>query len=188
MIGAPTFIARSMTLQIFSAYASDSEPPKTVKSWLKTKTEPAVDRPVAGDDAVAEDRCSSRPKSVVAMRDERVELDERPGIEQQVEPLARRQLAARVLLLDPRRLRRRAATRRASASVGRAARRWSTPARPPIGCLCARTAAIDIRRRRTRIVRTDAHPDVSAYPQNSVNNSRCVWITWVPANRPAGVA
>ena len=38
MIGAPTFIARSMTLQIFSACASDSEPPKTVKSWLKTKT------------------------------------------------------------------------------------------------------------------------------------------------------
>ena len=38
MIGAPTFIARSMTLQIFSAYASDNEPPKTVKSWLKTKT------------------------------------------------------------------------------------------------------------------------------------------------------
>ncbi len=38
MIGAPTFIARSMTLQIFSAYASDSEPPNTVKSWLKTNT------------------------------------------------------------------------------------------------------------------------------------------------------
>ena len=38
MIGAPTFIARSMTLQIFSAYASDNEPPNTVKSWLKTKT------------------------------------------------------------------------------------------------------------------------------------------------------
>ena len=55
MIGAPTFIARSMTLQIFSAYASDSDPPKTVKSWLKTKTEPAVDRAVAGDDAVAEE-------------------------------------------------------------------------------------------------------------------------------------
>jgi hypothetical protein len=27
-----------MTLQIFSACASESEPPKTVKSWLKTKT------------------------------------------------------------------------------------------------------------------------------------------------------
>src|SRR3954454_9862429 len=38
MIGAPTFIARSITLQIFAAYASESEPPKTVKSWLKTNT------------------------------------------------------------------------------------------------------------------------------------------------------
>ena len=34
MIGAPFSIARSMTLQIFSACASDREPPKTVKSWL----------------------------------------------------------------------------------------------------------------------------------------------------------
>ena len=34
--GAPTFAARSMTLHIFSAITSPSEPPKTVKSWLKT--------------------------------------------------------------------------------------------------------------------------------------------------------
>jgi hypothetical protein len=32
MIGAPTFIAWSMISQIFSACASDSAPPKTVKS------------------------------------------------------------------------------------------------------------------------------------------------------------
>ena len=36
--GAPTFIAWSITLQIFSAWASLSAPPKTVKSWLKTNT------------------------------------------------------------------------------------------------------------------------------------------------------
>ncbi len=36
--GAPTFMAWSMILQIFSAWASESEPPKTVKSWLKTNT------------------------------------------------------------------------------------------------------------------------------------------------------
>ncbi len=36
--GAPLLMARSMILQIFSAWASDSEPPNTVKSWLKTKT------------------------------------------------------------------------------------------------------------------------------------------------------
>lgn len=36
--GAPTFIAMSMILQIFCACRSDSEPPKTVKSWLNTNT------------------------------------------------------------------------------------------------------------------------------------------------------
>jgi hypothetical protein len=36
--GQPTFIAWSMTLQIFSAWASDSAPPNTVKSCEKTKT------------------------------------------------------------------------------------------------------------------------------------------------------
>jgi hypothetical protein len=34
--GAPTFIAMSMTLQIFCACRSDSEPPNTVKSCAKT--------------------------------------------------------------------------------------------------------------------------------------------------------
>src|SRR5438445_252614 len=37
MIGTPVFIARSITLQILRAYASEREPPKTVKSWANTK-------------------------------------------------------------------------------------------------------------------------------------------------------
>ncbi len=36
--GAPTFIARSMILQTFSANAPERLPPKTVKSWEKTNT------------------------------------------------------------------------------------------------------------------------------------------------------
>src|SRR5512140_106006 len=36
--GAPAFIARSITLQTFAAFVSESEPPKTVKSCAKTKT------------------------------------------------------------------------------------------------------------------------------------------------------
>ncbi len=36
--GQPNFAARSITLQIFSANTSLNEPPKTVKSWEKTKT------------------------------------------------------------------------------------------------------------------------------------------------------
>ena len=37
MIGAPTFMAVFMTLQIFSAWESDSDPPNDVKSWANTK-------------------------------------------------------------------------------------------------------------------------------------------------------
>src|SRR5213078_2134119 len=36
MTGVPVFSARSITLQILRAYASEREPPKTVKSWAKT--------------------------------------------------------------------------------------------------------------------------------------------------------
>ena len=36
--GQPVFIARSMTLTIFSPNTSPSEPPNTVKSWAKTQT------------------------------------------------------------------------------------------------------------------------------------------------------
>ena len=38
MMGTPVFMARSMILQIFRAYASESEPPNTVKSWANTNT------------------------------------------------------------------------------------------------------------------------------------------------------
>ena len=38
MIGQPICMAISMTLQILAACCSPREPPKTVKSWLKTKT------------------------------------------------------------------------------------------------------------------------------------------------------
>src|SRR5438876_5665126 len=52
--GTPVFIARSMILQIFRAYVSESEPPKTVKSCAKTNTgrpwmRPEPDDPVARD-------------------------------------------------------------------------------------------------------------------------------------------
>ena len=36
--GQPILAARSMILHIFSPITSPSEPPKTVKSWLKTQT------------------------------------------------------------------------------------------------------------------------------------------------------
>ena len=33
--GAPIFMARSITLQIFRAFVSERLPPNTVKSWAK---------------------------------------------------------------------------------------------------------------------------------------------------------
>ena len=58
---------------------------------------PAVDEPVAGDDAVARDDLVGHPEVEAAVRDELVELLERARIEQQIDPLARRQLAGLVL-------------------------------------------------------------------------------------------
>ena len=56
---------------------------------------------MAGDDAVAEDVLLVEPELGRPMGDERVELDERAGIEQEVESLARGQLAPGVLSFDP---------------------------------------------------------------------------------------
>ena len=45
MTGAPDRTARSITLQIFSAWVSERDPPKTVKSWEKTYTSRPLIRP-----------------------------------------------------------------------------------------------------------------------------------------------
>jgi hypothetical protein len=88
-----------MTLHIFSAMTSPSEPPTTVKSWLKTHT-PTVDRAVAGHDGVAPRAVLLHVEVVRAVAHERVELLERAGVEQLLDPLARGVFALRVLLLD----------------------------------------------------------------------------------------
>src|SRR5690606_1576039 len=62
--------------------------------------EAALDRAVAGDDAVAEDLLLLEAEARGAVRDEAVQLDEAALVEQEVEPLARGELAARVLRLD----------------------------------------------------------------------------------------
>ena len=93
----------SMILQIFWAWRSDSEPPKTVKSWRKHEDQPAVDRARSGDDAVARDLLRLHAEIDAIMLDVHVELLERMRIEQDVQPLARRQPALLVLRLDTRR-------------------------------------------------------------------------------------
>src|SRR3954451_2193350 len=96
-IGAPTFIARSMSLQIFVAYASDSEPPKTVKSWLKTKIGrwSIVPCPVTTPSPRIASASPSVPRAVT-----KASIDERVRVQQEVDPLARRQLPARMLRVD----------------------------------------------------------------------------------------
>jgi len=56
---------------------------------------------MAGDHAVAEDVLLVEPEFRRAMRDESIQLNERSRIEQEIESFARRQLAPRVLALDP---------------------------------------------------------------------------------------
>ena len=66
--GQPIFAARSITLQIFSAITSPSEPPNTVKSWLNTHTRrpSIVPWPVTTASPYGRLRCMS--KSVVRWR------------------------------------------------------------------------------------------------------------------------
>src|SRR5712664_531456 len=68
MTGAPARIARSMILQIFSALVSESEPPKTVKSWAKTYTTRPLMRPKPVTKPSPAGRCSCMPKSTQRWR------------------------------------------------------------------------------------------------------------------------
>src|SRR5437773_6362124 len=63
-IGAPFLRARSITLQIFSACASESEPPNTVKSWENTYTSRPSIRPYPVTTPSPRYFSSASPKSV----------------------------------------------------------------------------------------------------------------------------
>ena len=60
----------------------------------------AVDEAVAGDDAVGRRRAAFQPAYGVMHAGVEAELGERAGVEEQIDPLARRRLAGRVLALD----------------------------------------------------------------------------------------
>ena len=90
-------MAMSMILTIFAALASESEPPKTVKSCAKTKTTRPCDAAVAGDEAVAGDALRVHAKIGGAVGDELVGLFEGALVEQEVDALARGELAGLAL-------------------------------------------------------------------------------------------
>ena len=101
MTGHPAFIARSITLQIFAAKVSDSEPPNTVKSWEKTNTARPSMRPWPVTTPSPGNALRLHAEIVAAVDDERVELLERARVEQGLDPLPRGELAGGVLLGDP---------------------------------------------------------------------------------------
>ena len=100
MTGTPTFIAMSMALHIFLAWASPSEPPITVKSWAKTKTwrPSTVPWPMTTPSPGAFDFV--HPELRAAVLDEGVELEEAPRIEEGRNSFASRDLALLVLSGD----------------------------------------------------------------------------------------
>ena len=86
-MGAPVLSARSITLTILSAFDSDSDPPKTVKSCAKTVHRTTVDQPISGDEAVAVDDVLLHTEVAAPVADKLVELFKRPLVEQEFDTL-----------------------------------------------------------------------------------------------------
>src|SRR5581483_1552052 len=96
MIGALVFIAMSWILTIFCAWVSDSEPPNTVKSLAKTK----ILRPFTVPQPVTTPSPGTRVFSMPNSAERCSTNMSNAAIEQKLDALAGRQLAARVLRLE----------------------------------------------------------------------------------------
>ncbi len=99
--GAPTWIARSMILQIFSACASDKRAAEHGEVLAEDEHEAAVDGALAGHHAIAGHLLVGHAEVDAAVLDEHVRLLEGVGVEQELDALAGGELAALVLRLDP---------------------------------------------------------------------------------------
>ena len=93
MTGAPTRMAVSMILTILAAFASDSEPPKTVKSCAKTKTTRPCMRPWPVMNPSPGTRCSAMPKSVARWVTNLSVSSNVPSSSRQIDALASGELA-----------------------------------------------------------------------------------------------
>ena len=98
--GAPTFIAMSMTLQIFCAWRSLKRAAEHGEVLRENIDQPAVDGARPGDDAVARDLLRLHPEVGAIMLDEHVIFFELAGIEQDAEALAGGQPTLGVLRRD----------------------------------------------------------------------------------------
>jgi len=86
-------MARSITLQIFSACVSEREPPKTVKSWAKTNYVSPVDQAKTCDHAVTWVLLLFQSKVFGTMNDQLVELFKRTFIQKKFNSLSRSHLS-----------------------------------------------------------------------------------------------
>ena len=100
MIGAPTLHGQIHDLADLFGVRLRQRATEHREVLAEHEDESTIDRAVAGDDAVAQVALAVQAEIGCAMSHERVELDERIRVEQQLQPLARRQLAALVLLVD----------------------------------------------------------------------------------------
>ena len=123
--GAPTFIAWSITLQIFSACASRQRAAEDGEVLAEDEHQAAVDHAVAGDHAVARDLVVGHAEVGAAVLDEHVPLFEGAVVEQQLDPLARGELALVVLRVDALLAAAQARRARACLRVVRGCRAWS---------------------------------------------------------------
>ena len=134
---------------------------------------PPVDLAVTGDDPVAEERFGC---TRVAVRDERIQFDERTRIQQQVEPFAGRQLSGLVLFCDT--------------SLATTLARHRTHLLKSIESLCVgrhrSETPFGLSLRKDRAIIDTARPvdRRTRISTDSVNNSQSVWITGCPNEGP----
>ena len=129
-IGEPVRGARSSTLRVFSACASDS----AARRWSR-------------DDLVVRNALSVEAEIPSAVSDECIKVHKRVGIQQDVKPFADRQLALLALTVDPLPAAPKAArvTHRPKlldARQSHVSRRWLLLGH--FRCLCAKTVAVSI--------------------------------------------
>ena len=86
-IGAPMLIARSITLAIFAAFVSESEPPKTVKSCANANTGRPSTRPWPATTPSPGHDLLGHAEVAAPVGDELVDLFETARVEEQIDPL-----------------------------------------------------------------------------------------------------
>ena len=177
-----------MTLTIFSAKTSPRLPPKTGEVLAEDEDHPAVDRAVAGDHAVAPGPVVLQAEAVGPVAGEHVELGEAARVEQEVDPLAGGQLAARRAGARWRPRCRRARPPRAApagarascvlaavpgASSGRGQRLGPLASRTGTGSYSGELGPPSARRRpRRRSARSTRNPRASAHPTSAGRRAR----------------